>query len=335
LPIDQALANIDLLLTESHKARYSDPSRMVYLAELAQAAANRIDPSALPAEELADLHASVWAELGNAYRLADFLDHSQAAFEQALDAYERGSGNLAILSLIANRFATLLCHLRRFSEAFELLERLADRHAARQEWHQAGRALILRGAYSANSGDPKGCIYFTSKGLQWITPSEEPTLILNGVHNLLSSAADLGFFFLVAELLPQVRHLYEGLPLQLLQLRWLEGRVAAGLKDFSTARESLEAAREGFAASGLVYLSSLVSLDLALLLASQGLWGEIVPLAERVLESFRALRIGREAIMTLVILRRACERGDGDTAKIREQLESLRVVLRNWEAGSG
>lgn len=331
MPIDQVLANIDLLLTESHKARFSDPSRMVYLAELAQAAANRIDPSALPAAELADLHARVWAELGNAYRLADYLDYSEAAFNQALDAYARGSRDLAILSLIVNRFATLLCHLRRFAEAFELLERLADRHAARQEWHQAGRALILRGAYAANFGDPTACLYFTSKGLQWISSREEPTLIMNGVHNLLSSAVDLGFFVLVADLLPRVRHLYEGLPLQLLQLRWLEGRVAAGLKDYSKAREALESAREGFTASGLVYLSSLVALDLALVLASQGHWGEIIPLAENVLETFRALRIEREAIISLLLLRQACARGESEAATIIERLESLRVALRGRE----
>jgi tetratricopeptide (TPR) repeat protein len=331
LPTDQVLATIDFLLTESHKARYHDPSRMVYLAELAQAAANRIDAAALPPKDLADLHARVWAELGNAYRLADFLDHSYAAFGRALDAFERGSGDMQLLSLISNRFASLLCHLRRFEETFELLDRLAAAHAERQEWHLAGRTLILRGAYAANAGDSEGCIYFTSQGLGWITPSEEPTLILNGVHNVLSSAADLGYFSLVAELIPRVRHLYEGLPLQLLQLRWLEGRVAAGLKDFSTARQALEEARKGFSESELVYLTSLVSLDLSFVLADQGLWLEIIPLAENVLESFRALRVGREAMMSLIVLKRACESGAGNAAEIVEQIERLRGILRDWE----
>ena len=78
---------------ESRASRYQDSLRMIYLAELAQAAADRLDPRRLPPGAIADTHARVWAELGNAYRVAALFDRSEAAFKNAVDALERGSGD--------------------------------------------------------------------------------------------------------------------------------------------------------------------------------------------------------------------------------------------------
>src|SRR5882757_11047230 len=98
---------------------------MFYLAALAQAAAHRLDPHEVRPEVIADTQARVWAELGNAYRLADLLDRAEAAFKSSVDALERGSGDPLLAAQIADRFASLLFHRRHFQEAFTLLDRLA------------------------------------------------------------------------------------------------------------------------------------------------------------------------------------------------------------------
>lgn len=327
MSIHQKLRSIDLLLAGSHESRFSDPARMVYLAELAEAAANRLSPDELPSEAIADVRARVWAELGNAYRLADALDRSHRAFELALDCYERGTGDSELLALIVDRFASLLSHLRREPEAFPLLDRLASLYESRGDRHLAGRTLILRGALAANSGDPSACIAYTSKGLTWVSPAREPALIPVATHNLLNGATALGHFSLVAHLIPKVRHLYEGSPLLLLRLRWLEGRVAEGMDELAAAEEAYREARDGFSAAGLEFPACLVALDWVLMLSKQRRWREILPLAEEMLVGFRSLRVSREALLTLVLLRRACETGAAEAAQVADSIAKLRDLL--------
>ncbi len=327
MSIDQKLRSIDLLLAKSHESRFSDPARMVYLAELAQVAANRLSPTELASEAIADVRAKVWAELGNAYRLADALDRSQAAFELSLDWYERGTGDSELLALIVDRFASLLSHLRREPEAFALLDRLASFYESRGDRHLAGRTLILRGALAANSGDPAGCIAYTSKGLTWLSPSREPALIPVAIHNLLNSATGLGYFSLVAQFIPRVRHFYDRSPLLLLRLRWLEGRVAEGLNELAAAEEAYREARNGFSEAGLEFPACLVALDWVLMLSRQRRWREIIPLAEEMLAGFRSLRVAREAIIGLALLQRACETGEAEVAQAADSIERLRSLL--------
>lgn len=327
MSITQQLRSIDLLLAESHASRFRDPARMVYLAELAQVAANRLSPSELAREAIADVRAKVWAELGNAYRLGDALDRSYAAFDVALDWYERGTRDSELLALIVDRFASLLAHLRREPEAFLLLDRLASLYESRGDRHLAGRTLVLRGALAANSGDPSSCLVYTSQGLTWISPSREPTLIPVAVHNLLNSATALGCLPLVAQLIPKVRHLYEGSPLLLLRLRWLEGRVAEGLNDRTAAQEAYREARNGFSEAGLEFPACLVALDWALMLARQRRWREIIPLAEEMLVGFRSLRVAQEAMIAVALLQSACEKGEAEAAQVADCIELLRKFL--------
>ena len=152
---------------------------MIYLAELAQAAADRLDPGQVRPEVIADTQARVWAELGNAYRLADLLDRAEAAFKSAVDALDRGSGDPLLAARIADRFASLLAHRRRFPDAFALLDRLATFYVSQGERHLAGRALITRGAYAENAGDPETAIRYTLGGLELIQPERDATLLLS------------------------------------------------------------------------------------------------------------------------------------------------------------
>lgn len=330
LPNDM-LSLIERLLGESRASRYQDPLRMIYLAELAQTAAHRLDPRRLRPEAIADTHARVWAELGNAYRLAALFDRSEAAFKNAVDALERGSGDPLLAARIADRFASLLSHRRRFPEAFALLDRVAQFYVSRGERHLAGRTLISRGAYAENAGDPETAIRYTLGGLELIQPARDATLLLSAVHNLVWSATDLGLYSLVAEFLPRIRSLYGSSRLNGLRLRWLEGRLAAGTGQCAVAEAAFGDARAGFVESRLIFPASLVTIDLALLLAREGRRAEIIPLAEEVATTFRALQVGREAILALLLLRRACEDTGQALASVTERLIEIRRLLADLE----
>jgi tetratricopeptide (TPR) repeat protein len=327
------LSLIERLLGESRASRYQDPLRMIYLAELAQAAAYRLDPSRLRPEAIADTHARVWAELGNAYRLAALFDRSEAAFKNAVDALDQGSGDPLLAAQIADRFASLLSDRRRFPEAFALLDRLAQFYASRGERHLAGRALISRGAYAAV--DPETAIRYTLGGLELLQPARDATLLLSAVHNLIWSATDLGLYSLVAEFLPRIRSLYGSSRLNGLRLRWLEGRLAAGTGQPITAEAAFGDARAGFVQSRLIFPASLVMIDLALLLAREGRRAEIIPLAEELVVTFRALRVGREAILALLLLRRACGDAGQALSRVTERLIEIRRLLADLERRAG
>jgi tetratricopeptide (TPR) repeat protein len=329
------LAAIDRLLAESQASRYQNPLRMIYLAELAQAAVHRLDPLKIGPEAVADTDARVWTELGNAYRLAGLLDRAEMAFEEAVDALERGSGEPLLAAQIADRFASLLAHRRRFPEALALLDRLAAFYAAQGEPHLAGRALIARGAYTENAGDPETAIRYTVGGLERIEPERDATLLLTAVHNLVWSATDLGLDSVVEEFLPRIRPLYGSDRLNGLRLRWLEGRLAAATGRAADAEAAFGDARAGFAESRLIFPASLVTIDLALLLAQAGRRAEIIPLAEEVLASFSALQVGREAILALLLLRRACEDSGLALAQVAERLLELRRLLTDLERRPG
>ena len=322
---------IECLLAESRDSRYQEPLRMIYLAELAQAAACRLDSRQVHPEVIADTRAAVWAELGNAYRLADLLDRAEAAFTSAVDALDQGSGDPLLAARIADRFTSLLAHRRRFPEAFALLDRLAAFYVSQGESHLAGRALITRGAYSENAGDPETAIRYTLGGLELIQPERDATLLLSAVHNLVWSATDLGLYALAAEFLPRIRSLYGSSRLNGLRLRWLEGRLAAGTGQDAEAEAAFREARAGFAESRLIFPASLVTIDLALLFAQVGRRAEIIPLAEEVVTTFRALQVGREAILALLLLRRACEDTSQTLSRVVERLIEIRRLLADLE----
>ena len=320
------ILKIELLLEASRGERYRDPERMVYLAELAREALGRLDPS----ERVADLRVRVSAELGNAYRLSDRLALAEEALSRAADLFEESSRDPALLALIADRLASLLCHRRRFPEALALLDRLYAFHKARSEDHLAGRSLLLRGLYSLYDCTPELAVEYTLKGLELIDVEEDPGLLLSAVHNLLWCATELGRFDLAGRLLPSVRHLYGEDSLNLLRLRWVEGRIAEGADRLDEAERIYHEVREGFLAKQLVFPASMVSVDLALLLLAEKRRAEIIPLADELICAFQALRVGREAVLAFLVLKRSIEE-EGAAGNLRRRILEVLTVLQDLE----
>ncbi|MEO6191599.1 MAG: hypothetical protein ABIS20_01200 [Thermoanaerobaculia bacterium] len=324
------LQDIDLLLEESRAHRFSDPERVVYLAELARAAADRLQVSVHGRAAVADTRAKVWTELANAYRLSDELDRAEEALGRAVRHFEEGSRHPDLLARIVDRFATLLCYRRRFDEALALLDRLASFYLARGDRHLAGRTLVTRGLYTENAGEALRAIEFTRRGLELIDPARDPHLLLAGVHNLLWCASALGRYALIERLVPRVRFLYGDDRLNVLRLEWVEARAAFGLGRGEEAERLYEKVRAGFADAGLIFPTSLVSLELALVWLSRGRTSEVALLAGELATAFQGLKVGREVIVSLLLLRRAIEEGRA-LDELEGRIRSLAISIRSLE----
>jgi hypothetical protein len=90
-----------------------------------------------------------------------------------------------------------------------------------------------------------------------------------------------------------------------LRLRWVAGRIAAGLGDRTAARQAFNDARREFAARGMAYDAALVSLELAVLLIENGQTAEVRELAEEIAEIFRARDVHRETLAALAVFQAA------------------------------
>lgn len=333
-PVDE-ISRIGVLLEGSHARRYDNPREMVRLAELASAAAEALDPFAHGRVQVADVRARVWAELGNAYRIADVLDLADRALLQAVQCFEEGSRDSKLLALIAERTASLLWHRRCFDDVFALLRRVIAFYRDRNENDHAARVLLLLGLITESSGDPDKALRLNLEALSLLGSQAQPALRLAGIHNLLLCATELGFYSLVQRLLHEVQPLYgeEENSLNLLRLRGIEGRVLAGLGETEAAEAAFQETRKGFLDAGLLFIASMVSLDLARLWLTQGRIGEIKGLAEELIESFRALGVGREAIVSLLLLRRACEAERAMVGEIVEAVERAAVQIGRLSQG--
>ena len=112
----------------------------------------------------------------------------------------------------------------------------------------------------------------------------------------------------------------EGDHVNLTKLRWLEGRIEAGLGRLDVAEEAFLHVRRELEQAGLEYHAALVSLDLATVWLRQGKVAETRSLVEELVATFRARRIAREALAALLLLKESFE------TEVGAQLELLRAV---------
>jgi len=111
----------------------------------------------------------------------------------------------------------------------------------------------------------------------------------------------------------------------------VEARAAFGLGRGEEAERLYEKVRAGFAEAGLIFPTSLVSLELALVWLSGGRTSEVALLAGELATAFQGLKVGREVIVSLLLLRRAVEEGralDELEGRVRTLAASIRSLER-------
>jgi len=318
------------LLQAARELRREDPGIILRLAVLAACLAESLDREAGSRRARRDLQARVWTEVGNARRSHGHLRLAEESFGRAFARAAEGSGDPMLLAEMVDLAASLLRAQRRLSESV-VLHRLAARiYTEHRELHLAGRVLIKQAIaldYAHCAGEAARLL---RDGLGLIDIAREPYLLLHTAHHVMHMLIDAGAFARAHRLMAASRPLYDQYagPLLLLWRRFLEGRIAAALgRDREAVRAFLEV-REGFVRRGMPYGVAQVSLDLAEFWLRQGRTGRVRRLVDEALASFRACGVRREAIATLLVLRRAIERERASERLLRSAAARLRRIER-------
>lgn len=317
------------LIARSEACRWQDPEQMVLLAQRAVSVAEGLDPMEYGREQVADLRARTLAELANAHRVADDLDTAERMLRRAVEWSSRGTQDALLLARLMRLTAGLRSAQRRFPEALALLDAVYTIYERHGDRSNAGQVLISKGLYTGYDNDPEGAIRLLSAGLAMINPVTEPKVVLSAVHNLVGFLADGGRFLEARRILARVRRTYflDGDRLALVKMRWLEGRIAAGLGELDQAGEALLQAQQELETSGMGYHAALISLDLAAVWLQEGKTREVCRLVEEMVATFRARRVAREALASLVLLKNAMDAERGSL----ELLQVVRCYLKRLE----
>lgn len=299
---------VEALLELSYEARYRDPREMLQHAFTAEYASRNLDPRQYPPALIADFQARALAELGNAHRVNDDFEAAEDAFAQAIDRFDQGTGDALLLARLLDLEASLRRAQRRLPEAIELLKNVAALYEQIGERHLAGRALIKRGINTYYDARPQEAVGFLRKGLKMIDPVRDPRLFLTSQQNLLLALVDAGDFQEARQLLLKgdLRRKLAGEPLNLLKLRWTEGKIHAGQDKLWRAETILLEVREGFFEREMEYDAALVGLELIEVRLQMGRRGEVAELAQEILETFEDLGVELEALKAMRYLAEAC-----------------------------
>jgi len=298
------------LLDGSRELLREDPQGASLLANLASMMAERrLAEDRFPPGGLADRRARARAELGNARRAADDLAGAESDLAAAVEHYLAGTRDPLLGARILDLCASLFRDQRRLDEASRCLDRVYLLHRDHGKPHLAGRALIKKGLVLGERQDYAGALHLLDQGLGMINRSEDPHLAFVAVHGIIDSLVKVGHVRQAQRLLDVSRPLYaaHGGDVDRMKLRWVEGKIAAGLGELGQGEQAFAEARDLFGKLGKPYDVALVTLDLAAVYLRQGRPGEVGRLAAEMLTTFRALGIRREAIAAVLLLEEAVQ----------------------------
>ena len=141
----------------------------------------------------------------------------------------------------------------------------------------------------------------------------------------------LGRYAEAEALLPEIRVLTMQLDNKLdsLRLRWLEGRVAAGLGRAEEALAALSQVRAGFVERGIAYDAALVTLELAVVHLEPGRTREVKALARQMAPIFKAQGVHRGALAALKLFCEAAEKEAATVELARRVVEYLYRAQHN------
>lgn len=326
---------IERLLEWSTGRRYQDPAGMVRLCQLALCLAQQLRPQRYGKKLLAELHVRAWTELSNAYRVADELDAADAALGRAATLLPRTSRSARLIARLAEVAASLISDRQQFSEAVEFLTPAINCYQGIGDAHRMGRALISKGIFTGYDDQPEQGIAWIMTGLKYVDHAQAPALVLWAVHSVLCNLVEMGAYRETRELLAATRELFDRDTsfLNRLRLRWLEGRIALGLDELDAAAEHFDNVRQGFKLVDKSFDAALASLDLAMVYARQGRPRDIMALTGEMIATFRALGIAREAIASLVVLRKACDQPAASAELLAGHIRSCAAVVAEAQRG--
>lgn len=310
-------ALVERICTESVRAAADDPEEARRYAEFARAVANQ---ASLEEGHRALVLAYVWGFVGNARRVANELQEAKQAFlevERLLKAGEGHTTELLDLSRLLDLEASLRKDEQRYPEALVLLDRA--RAALSEDDLAIGHILLNKEHVLERMGDHEGALAVLAEAEPYIRRSGDSRLLLALHFNRADNLYHLERYEEGAFLMPAVRELAasEGNALDLLRVRWLGGRLDAGLGKEDEAVAALEEVKEAFTERRLPYDAALSMLDLALLLLKRGEVSRVEELALETAWILGAQGIRREALAGLQLFCEAAEKRELSARVIR------------------
>jgi len=155
-------------------------------------------------------------------------------------------------------------------------------------------------------------------------PERDPRLTLVAHQNLISLLTDLGRYEEAQAMLPKVRQrsVELGRRIDLLRLRWLEGKIQLGLGHEARCESAFLEVRKGFAELGIGFDVAVVSLELAALYLRQGRTAEIKQLAVEIVPIFESQDVHQDTIAALLLFKKAVEM-ETLTARMLEEVSGV------------
>ncbi|HVR95266.1 MAG TPA: helix-turn-helix domain-containing protein, partial [Thermoanaerobaculia bacterium] len=260
------------LCEESTRAAADDPRKALALADFAVFLACRV-----PGTDAwrARLEGYCTGFVANAHRVGSHLPEAGRAFERAWRLWEAGEDEAEVLS--KGRLLDLEASLRRGQRSFPEALALHAQALALARPGERGRFLLNKSATLEEDGQYEASIQVLEDAGQYVDEGSQPRLFLVLRFNIVANLVRLGRATKAAKILPEVRQLAERLrnDLDVIRTLWLEGNIAAGLRERERAEACLEQVRGDFAGREIPYDFALVSLDLALLYREQERFREI------------------------------------------------------------
>jgi tetratricopeptide (TPR) repeat protein len=314
----------------SFEARYTDPHVMRSFAEAAVDVALDTNTGLYSKGVVFDLRGRAYAELANALRVNNRFAAAEDSINNAKKWFSQGSGDSGLLARILVVEASLRIEKRRLSEAAQLLDRAHDIYLEIGDLHLAGRTLLNRAYVASSSGASKAeTVALLERSLGLLDRHRDPQLVATASHSLILHLTECGEYQRAGELLlaSGLRQVFAAQPLNHLRLRWVEGRVHAGMERFHKAEPIFQDVREGFRRLELEYDAALVGLELCAVWLRQGKNERAARLAGEMRETFQRLSQPVEAQTALAFLVAASNLGFASVPIVehtRDFLQQLR-----------
>jgi tetratricopeptide (TPR) repeat protein len=299
----------ELLVERSHGIATRDFILAEELGLLALRLSEVLDPDIYTSELIEDLRGRAWACVGNARRVRSDLRGADEAFEKADACLRRGSQDLFEQAIFCDLKSSLRRNQNLLEEALRLAHRALTIFRKLGQQNRVRSLLVKISTIHHRAGSIEQAIPFLYQAMGLIDPQQEPRLMLCIWHNLADDLAEVGRFSEALNLFRSTRQLYRAFPELHVQnqRKWVRAKIARGLGQYRWAELLFKSARNGLLVEGIPYDIGLISMDLAILYAHQGRVVDINRLALEMVVIFSGLRIHRETLAALILLRRTMD----------------------------
>ncbi|HVT16254.1 MAG TPA: helix-turn-helix transcriptional regulator [Thermoanaerobaculia bacterium] len=262
--------------------------------------------------------------LANAVRVGGKLPLAEKTFARGAAQWLAGAAADPGL-LNTARVLEIEASLRREKRDLAAAIALFDQALAADRWGETPSLLIGKAKALEELGNYEEAIGLLRQADSRLNRGRDGWRLFVVRTNLAVNLCHLGRHGEAEQLLPEIRSgaARQGKKLEAVRVRWLEGKVAAGLGRGEEALDLLHQVRGEFLVAGIAYDAALATLELAEVQASLGRTAEVKALARESAPVFAAQGVHREARAALALFCRAAEEEAASAAAVHRLIAYL------------